>query len=231
MVGAAVDRATDTDAATDAATDADTDAGTDARTVDVLTWGDSSRSAAVGAGPAALLHLPENFNPGWVAEVDGERLQALRVDGWQQAWVLPEGGAVEVQLTYAPQRVYRVLLPLGLGVSGLLLLGALGLLIAGALGRRRPLRRHVDAPVPATEPGWPAPVTAPLSGVVAGRAGARRAAVPRHGRCARARPGPPGRCSVRPAPCWSSARRGCGCDRGVGVRRCRRRSGLDPRCR
>ena len=34
---------------------------------------------------------PENANAGWRATLDGRPLTATRVDGWQQAWVVPEG--------------------------------------------------------------------------------------------------------------------------------------------
>lgn len=121
----------------------------ESRTVDVRTWGDSRRVADVGAGTESLLFLPENYNPGWVAEADGKRLRSLRVDGWQQAWVLPAGDVTEVVMTYRPQQVYRVLLPLGLGISGVLLLLALGLLLRGAVRRRR----GTDPEIP--EVGWP----------------------------------------------------------------------------
>ncbi|WP_148614738.1 alpha-(1-_3)-arabinofuranosyltransferase domain-containing protein [Nocardioides rubriscoriae] len=109
------------------------------RDLDVTRWSASRRTVEVGGGAATLLHLPENFNPGWVAEADGRPLQALRVDGWQQGWVLPAGGATTVELTYRPQDVYRVLLPLGLGVSGALLLAGVVLLLLTALAavRRR----------------------------------------------------------------------------------------------
>lgn len=127
---------------------------TEPRTVDVRTWGASHRVAEVGAGPESLLYLPENFNPGWVAEVGGTPLEALRVDGWQQAWVLPAGGAVDVEMTYRPQRVYRVLLPLGLAISGALLLTGLGLLLVGAVRRRR--HRRTDVADVADGGAWPA---------------------------------------------------------------------------
>jgi len=106
------------------------------REVTLTQWDASDRAAVVAAGPEALLHLPENANPGWEARVDGEELRRVRVDGWQQAWLLPASGEVTVELSYAPQRVYTVLLPLGLGVSGLVLLAGIGAGI-GLWWRRR----------------------------------------------------------------------------------------------
>lgn len=118
------------------------------RAVEVTQWGSSRRSARVAAGPDAVLHLPENFNEGWVAEVDGRRLPAIRVDGWQQGWLLPAGGAVDVELRYTPERVYDVALPTGLAVSG-------GVLLAGVAALVLLLWRRRSAPVAAPPVAWP----------------------------------------------------------------------------
>lgn len=128
------------------------------RAIEVDGWGDSRRSVRVAAGEDALLYLPENFNEGWVAEADGERLVPVRVDGWQQGWVLPAGGATTVELRFAPQRTYDVLLPLGLGVSGAVLLAGLLILLAPLLQvvRRRPAGAVVAADWPPIVPiRWP----------------------------------------------------------------------------
>lgn len=115
--------------------DAPPAAPTDVRTTDVESWGDAERVVALGAGEESLLFLPENFNAGWEAELDGDPLTALRVDGWQQAWLVPAGDGGEVTLSYAPQRAYSVLLPAGLVVSGGIL--AAGLVVLLGLVRRR----------------------------------------------------------------------------------------------
>lgn len=117
------------------------------RAVELGDWGSARRTARVAAGPAAVLHLPENFNEGWVAEVDGRRLPAIRVDGWQQGWLLPAGGAVDVELRYAPERVYDVALPAGLTISG-------GVLLGGAAALLLLLWRRRSSPGPAPVP-WP----------------------------------------------------------------------------
>ncbi|MGW5054848.1 alpha-(1-_3)-arabinofuranosyltransferase domain-containing protein [Actinokineospora sp. NPDC004072] len=102
------------------------------RAVEVLSWSAADRQVRVAAGPGALLVVPENANAGWVAEVDGAELARTRVDGWQQAWVLPESGAVTVRLRFEPDTAYRARL---LGGAG----AALALVALAAVpGRRRP---------------------------------------------------------------------------------------------
>lgn len=126
------------------------------RSVQVQAWGDSERRLQVATGPEAVLHIPENFNRGWVATLDGRPLDSLRVDGWQQAWVVPAGAGGEVLLEYEPQALHAVLLPVSLAVSGLLLLAGLMVLVA------RPLRRPAvgaDTDVPWARV-WPPPVAA-----------------------------------------------------------------------
>jgi arabinofuranan 3-O-arabinosyltransferase len=106
-----------------------------ARTLAVGSWEDSERVVTIGAGEESLLFLPQNFNAGWKAELDGEELAALRVDGWQQAWVVPPGEGGQITMTYAPQRPYSLLLPTGLAVSGSVLVAGLVVLL-GLLLRR-----------------------------------------------------------------------------------------------
>jgi arabinofuranan 3-O-arabinosyltransferase len=100
-----------------------------ARSVDVQSWADSSRTADIGAGASSVISFPENYNSGWVAELDGRRLTPLHVDGWQQGWLVPAGVAGKLEMRFAPQRTYLVTLVIGIAISGsLLLLGLLCLL-------------------------------------------------------------------------------------------------------
>ena len=86
-------------------------------------WEPVHRTVEVGARPErALLVVHENVNAGWEATWDGERLRPVTVDGWQQGFVLPAGAAGEVDLRFAPDRLYRLGLLGGL-VAALLLLG------------------------------------------------------------------------------------------------------------
>ncbi|KAA1417861.1 DUF3367 domain-containing protein [Nocardioides humilatus] len=134
------------------------------RRVTLERWDDSERTAVVSGGSETLLSVPENYNDGWVAEVDGKELTPIRVDGWQQGWILPESGEVTVELSFRPQRTYDVVLPLGIAASGSLLLAALVVALLSVVRRRRGLAAE---PVPFTD--WPP--DAPPSGVVCWVAG------------------------------------------------------------
>lgn len=86
-------------------------------------WEQTHRLLTVQDGAASLLVVPEAANPGWHATMNGRRLVAQTVDGWQQGWVLPAGAGGRVQLVFAPDRAYRwSLLVGGLGVLALLAL-------------------------------------------------------------------------------------------------------------
>ena len=72
------------------------------RQVEVDRWGGAGAYRGGRAGEEALLSVPENFNDGWVAEVDGDGSTPLRVDGWQQGWVLPAGEQVDRRAALPP---------------------------------------------------------------------------------------------------------------------------------
>lgn len=80
---------------------------------------DAGTGAALDPGPgAAAAGLRQNVNPGWVATQDGERLEPVTVDGWQQGWLLRDGAGVRTE--FAPDGAYRW--GLALGAAALLLL-------------------------------------------------------------------------------------------------------------
>jgi arabinofuranan 3-O-arabinosyltransferase len=95
------------------------------RAIDFQQWDVAHRELRVDAGPDAVLSIPENANDGWVAEVDGVPLARTRIDGWQQAWVLPAGGATTVVLDFEPDTSYRNRLLFGAIAAAVLLLVAL----------------------------------------------------------------------------------------------------------
>ncbi|QIG42644.1 DUF3367 domain-containing protein [Nocardioides anomalus] len=100
-------------------------------------------SAAVPArSDRSVLSLPQNTNVGWIATLDGDRLEPQRVDGWKQGWVLPAGSAGTVRFDYEPSGTF----------TGALLAGGFGVLLclAGALlpaRRRTGLARLADGRV------------------------------------------------------------------------------------
>ncbi len=131
------------------------------RPVEVQAWEATARTVEVGPGGAALLATTENTNPGWVAELDGQPLDPVVVDGWRQAFVVPAGDGGTVRLVFAPDGPYRAGLLVGLLLA--LLLPVLLLLPS----RGRPHR------VDGVRTGGPAGAAAALfvGGLVAGPAG------------------------------------------------------------
>ncbi|WP_300676923.1 alpha-(1-_3)-arabinofuranosyltransferase family protein [Nocardioides sp.] len=122
----------------------------------------TSVQIAVATTDERVLSLPQNFNAAWRATLDGTVLTPLRVDGWQQGWVVPAGLAGTVSLDMPANTVYRVGLVLGA-------LGVLG--VAVVLVRSRP-RREL-APLGTGEPTYVDSVLAVLAlGLLAGWIGA-----------------------------------------------------------
>jgi arabinofuranan 3-O-arabinosyltransferase len=104
----------------------------------VLSWQADNRSLSIGPGAASYVEIHENFNAGWRATLNGRTLTAVRLDGWQQAFIVPAGRGGVISLSYAPATVYHA----GLIVSALALalLAALALGLGGRCSGRRPWR-------------------------------------------------------------------------------------------
>ncbi|TJZ55682.1 DUF3367 domain-containing protein [Streptomyces piniterrae] len=115
------------------------------RTVTAEKWSGDHRTVDVGAGKAAYLQMYENANDGWRATLDGQELTPLRLDGWQQAFLVPAGAGGTVELSYEPAAAYD------LGLIG----GALGLalLVVSVLVRRAPRTPPPAAQAPPA-PSW-----------------------------------------------------------------------------
>jgi arabinofuranan 3-O-arabinosyltransferase len=154
------------------------------RQVDAGHWSSNDRTVDVGPGEESLLLVPENVNDGWVAELDGQRLEPVRVDGWKQGYLLPEGDGGRVSLTFTPNRWYQAALVVG-GLLALLLV--VGAVVAGRRERFRTVSRpdplDASGDVVAWRLGWSlvAVVVAGLvggpalaAGVLVGIAGRRR---------------------------------------------------------
>lgn len=87
------------------------------RTARITSWNPQHRTVAVSAGPATFVQVSQNFSTGWVATFDGHKLTPVRLDGWQQGWIVPAGAAGTVAMNFSPDSGYR----LGLGFGALLL--------------------------------------------------------------------------------------------------------------
>ncbi|MEV4537928.1 alpha-(1-_3)-arabinofuranosyltransferase family protein [Asanoa sp. NPDC049518] len=128
------------------------------RAVSVTRWDSTVRTVTVAPGEAALLVIPENFNNGAAAILDGNRLRKVRVDGWQQAYEVPAGAGGTVTLEFTPDRPYRA--GLAAGAAAVVLVLALALI---------PVRRRAGAAVvEAGPPSWWIVVPLGLVAVVLG---------------------------------------------------------------
>lgn len=103
------------------------------RILEVVQWGTSQRTLTVGPGDASILRVAESANSGWDAELDGIPLERSRIDGWQQAWIVPAGAGGTITLTFGPSR-WQVL---GMLLGALVAIGAVILGVSTAFTRRR----------------------------------------------------------------------------------------------
>ncbi|HET9021721.1 MAG TPA: alpha-(1-_3)-arabinofuranosyltransferase family protein [Ornithinibacter sp.] len=124
---------------------------------DAVVQGWSSTRREVTLGPRqsqTVLVVRENANDGWQATVDGEVLARTTVNGWQQGYVVPAGGAATVRLDFLPDGPYRM----GLVAGALAVLALVALVLL-------PERARADRAVVAA--GRRARPAALLAGVVA----------------------------------------------------------------
>lgn len=103
------------------------------RRIDVVEWGASERTVTVGPGEASILRVAESASEGWQAHLDGRPLEATRIDGWQQGWVVPAGAEGRITLTFTSSRWQG----LGIVLGALLGLAAIVFGLAPVLARRR----------------------------------------------------------------------------------------------
>jgi arabinofuranan 3-O-arabinosyltransferase len=120
----------------------------DQRSARVVSWTTANRTLSVGAGPATYIQVADNFNPGWVATLHGRTLTPVRLDGWEQGWIVPAGSGGTMSMVFTPDHTYRAALLLG-GLF-LLLLAILALWGPGRsqmqpIGRRRRLPKALLA--------------------------------------------------------------------------------------
>jgi arabinofuranan 3-O-arabinosyltransferase len=106
------------------------------RTIAVTRWEAGRRAVRVGPGTGAYLAMRQNMNRGWRAELDGRRLRPVRLDGWQQGFVVPAGSGGTIEMTFAPETAYRAVLLAGAAFLVILVL----LAVVPARARRKPPR-------------------------------------------------------------------------------------------
>ncbi len=87
----------------------------------VRSWQPDQRQLGIGRGAASYLEVHENYNPGWAATLNGQQLTPVRLDGWQQAFVVPAGAGGTVTLSFRPAATYHLVLVASLLAVALLL--------------------------------------------------------------------------------------------------------------
>ena len=122
---------------------APTQATAPARTSTIIgSWGDERREVKLSGGPSSILTVHENYNRSWHATLNGTTLPAIRVDGWQQGFVVPAGTAVTVVLTNSPGIALRWQLAAAAGLVLLLLVASLWPSRRRPVSQVRPHRRY-----------------------------------------------------------------------------------------
>jgi arabinofuranan 3-O-arabinosyltransferase len=107
----------------------------------VGSWGAADRRVEVGPGAQSYLAVAQNYNTGWKATLNGKSLTPVRLDGWEQAYVVPAGAGGTVVMTFPADSWYRLAL----------LVGAFFVAALAALALFRRGRRN-QAPAPARKP-------------------------------------------------------------------------------
>jgi arabinofuranan 3-O-arabinosyltransferase len=83
------------------------------RTAKVERWTAENRTIKVGAGPATYLAVAQNYNSGWTAKLGNQTLEPVRLDGWQQGYLVPAGKSGVLTMTMGPDKLFRLLLAFG----------------------------------------------------------------------------------------------------------------------
>jgi arabinofuranan 3-O-arabinosyltransferase len=83
------------------------------RSVSVQQWGAETRTLKVGAGAATYVVVSQNYNSSWSATMGTHKLTSIRVDGWEQGYLMPAGHAGTVTLSVQTNSLYELLLVLG----------------------------------------------------------------------------------------------------------------------
>ncbi|MFD7706634.1 alpha-(1-_3)-arabinofuranosyltransferase family protein [Streptomyces sp. NPDC059786] len=135
-----------------------TEAAPAGRNLRVRDWLGDRREVTASAGAAAYLTTYENYNDGWRATLGGRKLSPVRLDGWQQGWLVPAGAGGTIKLSYEPADTYEA----GL-IGGAVAVAALAGLV---LWRRRTPNPDAPQPVPPNPGLWLGTVVLTLVGIV-----------------------------------------------------------------
>jgi arabinofuranan 3-O-arabinosyltransferase len=92
-----------------------------ARPVTIRSWQPDQGRVSIDRGAASYLEVHENFNPGWAAALNGQPLTPVRLDGWQQGFVVPAGAGGTITLTFRPAATYHLALVASLLAAAILL--------------------------------------------------------------------------------------------------------------
>ena len=119
----------------------------------VRSWQADQRQLSIGRGAASYLEVHENYNPGWAATLNGQQLTPVRLDGWQQAFVVPAGAGGTVTLSFRPAATYHLVL-----VASLLAVALLLALTAWSFTGRGTARDEGSADAASPGPGSTGPM-------------------------------------------------------------------------
>jgi arabinofuranan 3-O-arabinosyltransferase len=78
--------------------------------VTIRSWQPDQRRLSIGPGAASYLEVHENYNPGWAAALNGQELTPVRIDGWQQGFIVPAGLGGTITLSLRPTAAYHLAL-------------------------------------------------------------------------------------------------------------------------
>ena len=137
-----------------------------ARAVTIRSWQPDQRTLTIGSGTASYLEIHENDNPGWAATLNGRQLTPVRLDGWQQAFIVPAGPGGTITLTFRPAVTYHLALIASILAAALLLALAAWSFLA-------PRRRKPVSPSQLTNPSTDS-VSAALDPLVPADSGTHR---------------------------------------------------------
>ena len=136
-----------------------------ARTVTIRSWQPDQRQLSIGRGAASYLEVHENYNPGWAGTLNGQQLTPVRLDGWQQAFVVPAGAGGTVTLSFRPTATYHLVLVASLlAVALLLAITAWSFIGRGARRPEGPAGAAAGAPPAGAPPAGAPPAGAPPAG-------------------------------------------------------------------